>query len=138
MTVPGTPVSRTALYWHSIVFFCKAHGGDRESSAAFNRTLFVLAQATASQAQVTVDVSKITCEQFLLENPWPSKYVVFWLNGYYNGERDNTIIEPESMDERGEKVESYCNNHHEMTVMDAVKNVLGFENERTANRTAYT
>jgi hypothetical protein len=89
--------------------------------------LFVLAQVTTSQAQVTVDVSKITCEQFLLENPWPSKYVVFWLNGYYNGKRNNTIIEPEALDEREDKVESYCNQHREMTVMDAVKNVLGLD-----------
>jgi hypothetical protein len=89
--------------------------------------LFVFAQVTASQAQVTVDVSKITCEQFLLENPWPSKYVVFWLNGYYNGKRNNTIIEPEAMDEREDKVESYCNQHREMTVADAVKNVLGLD-----------
>jgi hypothetical protein len=89
--------------------------------------LFVLAQVTASQAQTTVDVSKIRCDQFLLQNPWPSKYVVFWLNGYYNGKRNNTIVEPEAMDDREDKVESYCNRHGETTVMDAVKNVLGFE-----------
>jgi acid stress chaperone HdeB len=87
--------------------------------------LFVLAQVTASQAQVTVDVSKIRCEQFLLQNPWPGKYVVFWLNGYYNGKRNNTIVDPEALDERANKVESYCNRHPEMTVMDAVENVLG-------------
>ena len=89
--------------------------------------LFVLVQIPAPQAQVTVDVSKITCDQFVLEDPWPSKYVVFWLNGYYNGDRHNTIIEPEAVEKNEEKVELYCNDHHEMTVMDAVKNVLGLE-----------
>jgi HdeA/HdeB family len=50
---------------------------------------------------------------------------VLWLSGYYNGTGTNTIIEPEAMDKNEEKVDFYCNLHREMTVMDAVKNVLG-------------
>jgi len=88
--------------------------------------LLVFAHIPA-QAQVTVDVAKITCEQFVLEKPVPSKYVVLWLSGYYNGKRNNTIIEPEAMDKNEEKVDFYCNLHREMTVMDAVKNVLGLD-----------
>ena len=56
-----------------------------------------------------------------------SQYVVMWLSGYYNGKRNNTIIEPETIKKDEEKVNSYCYQHREMTVMDAVKNVLGFE-----------
>lgn len=87
----------------------------------------VLAQVTTLQAQVTVDVSKITCDQLLMEKPVPAKYVVLWLSGYYNGKRGNTIIEPEAMDKNEEKVDFYCNLHREVTVMDAVKNVLGLD-----------
>jgi acid stress chaperone HdeB len=87
----------------------------------------VLVQVTALQAQVTVDVSKITCDQLLMEKPVPAKYVVLWLSGYYNGKRGNTIIEPEAMDKNEEKVDFYCNLHREVTVMDAVKNVLGLD-----------
>jgi len=89
--------------------------------------LSVLVQVTAAQAQVTVDVSKITCDEFVNEKPVPSKYVVLWLSGYYNGKRNNTIIEPEAMDKNEEKVDYYCNFHREITVMDAVKNVLGLD-----------
>lgn len=87
----------------------------------------VLAQVTTLQAQVTVDVSKITCDQLLMEKPVPAKYVVLWLSGYYNGKRGNTIIEPEALDKNEEKVDFYCNLHREVTVMDAVKNVLGLD-----------
>jgi acid stress chaperone HdeB len=90
-------------------------------------TLFLFAQIPAPYAQVTVDVAKITCDQFVLEKPVPSKYVVLWLSGYYNGKRNNTIIDPEAMDKNEEKVDFYCNLHREMTVMDAVKNVLGLD-----------
>ena len=52
---------------------------------------------------------------------------MLWLSGYYNGKRNNTIIEPEAMDENEKKVDFYCNFHRKITVMDAVKNVLGFD-----------
>ena len=55
----------------------------------------------------------------------PAKDVVLWLSGYYNSKRNNTIIEPESMDRNAEKVDFYCNLHRETTVMDTVKAVLG-------------
>jgi hypothetical protein len=59
--------------------------------------------------------------------PVPSKYTVLWLSGYYNGKRNNTIIDPEAMTKNDQKVESYCDQHTDITVMDAVKNVLGVD-----------
>ena len=89
--------------------------------------LFMFAQIPASQAQATVDVSKITCEDYFMDKITFSQYVVMWLSGYYNGKRNNTIIEPEAMEKNEDKVDFYCNLHRETTVMDAVKNVLGFD-----------
>src|SRR5262249_58017310 len=82
----------------------------------------------APQAQVTVDVSKLTCEQLLMQKlAWPSQFAVLWLHGYYNGKRSNTIIEPAVIEQDERKVSSYCYEHREMTVMDAVKNALGLD-----------
>ena len=86
--------------------------------------LFVFVQIQA-QGQVKLDVSKITCDEVLMGKPVPSKYTELWLAGYYNGKRNNTIIDPEAMTKNDQKVESYCDQHTDMTVMDAVKNVLG-------------
>jgi len=64
--------------------------------------LFVFVQIPA-QAQVSVDVSKITCEQVLMEKlAWTEKEIVLWFN-------------------------HYCYEHRDTTVMDAVKNVLGWD-----------
>jgi hypothetical protein len=49
------------------------------------------------------------------------------LVGYYNGKRNNTIIEPQTVKKHEEEVASYCDKHGDTTVMDAVKNVLGFD-----------
>jgi acid stress chaperone HdeB len=89
--------------------------------------LFTFATGTP-QAQVTIDVSKLTCEQLYMEKlAWPSKYAVLWLNGYYNGRRSNTIIDPAVMEQDDQKVSSYCSKYPKITVMDAVKNVLGWD-----------
>ena len=90
--------------------------------------LFLFAQIPTMQAQETLDLAKITCEQFMMEKlAYTSRDVVLLLTGYYNGKRNNTIIEPEAMDQNEQKVDFYCNFHREVTVMDAVKNVLGLD-----------
>ena len=90
--------------------------------------LFLFAQIPTVQAQETVDVAKITCEQVLMEKlATPSRDIVLWLTGYYAGKRNNTIIEPQTIKKDEEKVNSYCYQHREATVMDAIKNVLGFD-----------
>jgi len=88
--------------------------------------LFVFVQIPA-QAQVTLDVSKITCEQYLMDTITFSQYAVMWFSGYYNGKRNNTIIEPDAVKKNEEKVSLYCYQHRDATVMDAAKNVLGFD-----------
>jgi hypothetical protein len=89
--------------------------------------LVMLAQIPRSQAQVTVDVAKITCAQFLVDEIAPSEYVAMWLSGYYNGKRNNTIIEPDTMIKNAKKVSEYCYRNREATVTDAVKTALGFD-----------
>jgi len=90
--------------------------------------LFLFAQIPTMEAQETVDVTKITCQQILMEQlAAPSRDVVLWLSGYYAGKRNNTIIEPQTIKKNEEKVNSYCYHHRETTVTDAIKNVLGFD-----------
>jgi hypothetical protein len=91
-------------------------------------TLFLFAQMPTMQAQETLDLAKITCQQFEMEQlAYTSRDVVLLLTGYYNGKRNNTTIEPQTIKKEVEKVNSYCYQHRETTVMDAVRNVLGFE-----------
>ena len=83
---------------------------------------------STAQAQVTVDVAKITCRQFLLGHVGGStRSVANWLSGYYNGKRGNTVIEAKSMQTNVRDLERYCRKNHEMPVMDAAKHVLGAE-----------
>jgi len=89
--------------------------------------LFLFVQIATMHAQETVDVAKITCKQHFFDEITFSQYVVMWLSGYYNGKRNNTIIDPDALKKDEEKVNQYCQGHRDTTVMDAVKIVLGFD-----------
>ena len=48
----------------------------------------------AVQAHVTIDITEITCNQFLGSQITDSRTLGIWLNGYVNGERGKTHIHP--------------------------------------------
>jgi acid stress chaperone HdeB len=90
--------------------------------------LFLFVQTLMMQAQETLDLAEITCQQFIGEQlAAPSRDITLLLAGYYNGKRNNTIIEPQKIKKEDQEVNSYCYAHRDATVMDAVKNVLGFD-----------
>ena len=52
--------------------------------------LSLIAFATASaQAQVIVDVSKITCDQYVHAKITTPNLLAAWMSGYYNAKRNN-------------------------------------------------
>jgi acid stress chaperone HdeB len=78
----------------------------------------------AAQAQVTVDITKVTCNQFLAGDLTDSNSLAIWLNGYVNGARGKTLIEPLSTKGHNLLVR-YCTSHIDMLVLDAARNVYG-------------
>ena len=94
----------------------------------FASALILFVQIATIYAQETVDVAKITCQQVILEQLSPPTHdIVMWLNGYYSGKRNNMIINFQTINNDEQKVRLYCYHNPEMTVMDAVKIVLGFD-----------
>src|SRR5215813_13593223 len=84
--------------------------------------------ATAStQAQVVVDVSKITCDQFVHAKIATPLYLAAWLSGYYNAKRNNRIVDLQALEENMNKVQNYCydEKNFKVPVMKAVETVLG-------------
>jgi hypothetical protein len=86
--------------------------------------LAVLLPATG-HAQVTVDVAKITCRQFLLDSVAPTKSVTTWLSGYYHGKHGGTVVDMGALQREADKLGDYCRLNLDMTVMDAVEGALG-------------
>jgi hypothetical protein len=79
----------------------------------------------AAHAQVTIDVAKITCEQFILYKVTDPKYIAIWLSGFYNGKRNNTLIDTQGLEKNVDTVKEYCLKNLSVTVMKAAEVTLG-------------
>jgi HdeA/HdeB family len=74
-------------------------------------------------AQETADIAKMTCDQFIAGTVSDSRTISVWINGYYNGARGNTLIDPNVTGERS--LIQYCIGQPKMPVLDAARNVGG-------------
>src|SRR5215468_4403489 len=65
--------------------------------------LVALLSAGSAQAQVSLDISKITCDQFTLFKVTDPRNIAIWISGYYNGKRNNTVIDTQQLNEYYDK-----------------------------------
>jgi acid stress chaperone HdeB len=81
--------------------------------------------ASPAAAQVTIDVSKITCDQFSGYKVTSPDNIAIWLNGYHSGKRDSTIVDTQNLQENVKKLITYCIRNPKIPVMQAAETVLG-------------
>jgi HdeA/HdeB family protein len=88
--------------------------------------LFLLA-AGAARAQMTIDVAKITCRQYLFDKVLSPRapMIANWLSGYFNGQKNNTVVDVDAMAKNKDKVEDYCRMNQDVTLVEAAKSALG-------------
>jgi acid stress chaperone HdeB len=87
--------------------------------------LLALSVAQA-QAQMTVDVAKITCRQYLFDRTFSPRapMIANWLSGYFNGLKNNTVVDLGVMASNKDKVEDYCRMNQDVTLIEAAKKAL--------------
>ena len=88
----------------------------------------LLALITAeAEAQMTVDVAKITCRQYLFDRHFSPRapMIANWLSGYFNGLKNNTVVDLGAMAKNKDKVEDYCRLNQDATLVEAAKTALG-------------
>jgi hypothetical protein len=72
-----------------------------------------------------VDVAKISCKQFLTGDVVRRDYLVLWLSGYYNGTRNDPMVETSTVQKIANMVSDRCRDNLDATLMDAVQTALG-------------
>lgn len=87
-------------------------------------SFFAIAAQMPALAQVTVDVSKITCEQYTGYKITDPQNIGMWLSGYYNGKRGNTVIDTQGMAASAAKLKDYCFTHPDVMVMQATETLF--------------
>jgi acid stress chaperone HdeB len=100
----------------------------------------------STQAQVSIDVSKITCDQYVHDKIPTPDFVSFsavgsrearsmlsrwliaaWLSGYSHNKRNNLIIDLESFEENVNKLTNYCydEKNFKVPIMEAIERIVG-------------
>jgi HdeA/HdeB family len=89
--------------------------------------LSVSLSASQARAQMTVDVAKITCRQYLFDRTFSPRasMIANWLSGYFNGQKNNTVVDLGAMAKNKDKVEDYCRINQDVTLLEAAKSALG-------------
>jgi acid stress chaperone HdeB len=89
--------------------------------------LLAIASASSAKAQATIDVSKITCDQYVHSKISTPNYIAAWLSGYYNAKRNNRLIDTQALQDNVSKLQNYCyeEKNFKVPVMKAIEEVFG-------------
>lgn len=77
-----------------------------------------------AHAQVTLDLAKVTCDQwagYKITNP---QNIALWISGYFNGARGNTVIDTQRLNEDTQRVRDFCITNPQVPIMQAVEKVI--------------
>ena len=86
-------------------------------------TAVVLAAATPAQAQ-KVDLSTISCKQFLEMNRESISLILMWMAGYYSDQDAPPIVDFDKMKTDGRKLGEYCGKHPDDSIITAAEEVM--------------
>ncbi len=70
--------------------------------------LLGLVMIAPARAQVTVDVGKITCNQYLGFKVADPRDIAIWLSGYYHGKTNSMILEPQTLRQNADALKNAC------------------------------
>ena len=79
-------------------------------------------------AQVMLDVSKITCGQFVTYKVTNPKYLAVWLSGFHHGKSGETTVDMQTLVASADKLVEYCLKNQDVPMMQAAETILEPQN----------
>jgi acid stress chaperone HdeB len=74
---------------------------------------------------VVIDLSTMSCKQFVEGSPDEIKMVLTWMDGWYKGDSDDAIIDTEVFVENAKKFGAYCAANPTVSIVTAAEKLLG-------------
>ena len=89
--------------------------------------IFMTSTTAPLKAQVTIDVSKITCDQYVHSKITVPNYIAAWMSGYYSAKQNNSFIDIQDLQEKVGKLQNYCyqEKNFRVPVMRAIEDLFG-------------
>jgi len=91
-------------------------------NALFVAATLLVAASLPSAAQISLDMNRITCGDWLGYSPENRDFVRFWMSGYYNAAANSNVLNYDRLQRNSAKVAAYCNKHKSDTLPTAIKN----------------
>ena len=88
-------------------------------------TAAIVSFAAAPANATKLDLSTMSCKQFLESGDDTIKLVLTWMDGWYKGDEDNAIIDTEVFVENAKKFGSYCGKNPNVSIVTAADEILG-------------
>jgi acid stress chaperone HdeB len=83
----------------------------------------ILASATAHA--IVLDLSTVTCKQFVDGDKDQISMVLTWLDGWYKGDEDEAIIDTDVFVANAKKFGTFCAANPNISVVNAAEKILG-------------
>ncbi len=80
-----------------------------------------LPAALPAQAQTTIDMSKITCEQWLTFKVADPDQIAIWMAGWYGAKRNTTLVEVQALKETANRLKDICIRNLNVPLMKVVE-----------------
>jgi len=72
--------------------------------------------------QVKVDMSLVTCKQYLASDADRQDMIAYWMSGYFRASRSQPVFDFARFANNKKAVANYCKKHGRETVMSAIQN----------------
>jgi acid stress chaperone HdeB len=86
--------------------------------------IFLLSASSMAPAQEMVDVTKITCDEFVKYEIADPKRIESWISGYYHGIHNDPILDRHKTLQDMGKLEEYCFKNPNALVMKAAAEIF--------------
>ena len=88
---------------------------------AFYLTLAAVTQPAAAHAQVSIDMSRVTCAQYLALSPAQSAGFSAWMSGWFNQKNGYVFVDLNAYARNLANVKSWCTLNPGETVMAGLR-----------------
>ena len=84
-----------------------------------------LALSSAPAHAVVLDLSTMSCKQFIEGGEDTIKMVLTWMDGWYKGDSDEAIIDTDVFIENARKFGTFCAKNPSISIVNAAEKILG-------------
>jgi acid stress chaperone HdeB len=95
----------------------------KKTGAILLAAALVLSSAPADA--VVLDLSTMTCKQFIEGSQDEIKMVLTWMDGWYKGDSDEAIIDTDVFVANAKKFGTFCAANPSISIVNAAEKILG-------------